>query len=80
MMWVEMVEKVARVQPHAAYASFVAGLSHSYRTCARWGHVYHTMFVNLRDVIQQRLIPALFDHEKEGHARIWKSVNVYYLY
>ena len=29
--WVRMVEKlaeVARVQPHAAYTSFVAGLSH----------------------------------------------------
>jgi hypothetical protein len=68
--WVRMVEKlaeVARVQPHAAYTSFVAGLSHSWTYTQRtMGGISH-LFANLRDVIQQKLIPALFD-EKEGHA------------
>jgi len=68
--WIEMVEKlaeVARVQPHAAYASFVAGLSHSWTYTQRtMGGISH-LFEGLRDAIQQKLIPALFD-EKAGHA------------
>jgi hypothetical protein len=67
--WVQRVEKlaeVARVQPHAAYAAYIAGLSHTWTYTQRTMDHIAPLFAKLREAIQRKLIPAVFDERDAG--------------
>jgi hypothetical protein len=67
--WVQRVEKfaeVARVQPHAAYAAYIAGLSHTWTYTQRTMDHIAPLFEKLREAIQRKLIPAVFDERDAG--------------
>jgi hypothetical protein len=67
--WVQRVERlaeIARVQPHAAYAAYIAGLSHKWTYTQRTMDRISPLFLKLREAIQRKLIPAVFDERDAG--------------
>jgi len=67
--WIQRVEglaRVAAVHPHAAYAAYVAALSHTWTFTQRTMSGISHLFAPLRDTIQRKLVPALFDNKLKG--------------
>ena len=60
--WVEMLEKLSEVgktEPHAAYSSYVFGLSHKWRYLQRTVPDVSHLFQRLEDTIYATFIPAI---------------------